>query len=329
MSRDYFITSGCSYADPTFRHVDPDYTHDYKLWMTLLKEKIGIKDKYWHDIGASGACNRWIFNSVIKKVTDIGPQNVNTIFVSWSGFDRYTIPCSEIKTNLSYELLNWSEITSREPITSMFQIYKSYLVADEDYDKQFTLLKKIRNLDDHDHIDRFLNFKKEVMEQTWKGMGMNFAASAERMFTDEGLDIMFSDNLQYQYALFEYAKAIGANYICAQGVFPLSMWELNRLVQMGLVKRPNLMKGWTNEFTKLMLTNFDNSPRRVSYIIEKNKKHFIGWPYFSHMGGDSWCDLITNNDMIISELDGHPNKEGNELIANSYFKRYKDVFALA
>ena len=329
MKRDIYITSGCSYSDPDFKHIDPNYTVEYDMWMAHLRKKLGIKEDKWFDLGKGGACNRWIFNSIIRKCTEVGESNVKAIFVSWSGFDRYTIPCTEIKTNLTYELLNWSEITSGKSITSMFQVYKSYFVQDEDYDKQYKLLQKIKNLDDVDNIDNFLMFKKEVMKKTWEDMGMNFAASAKRMFTDHGLDIMFSDNLGYMYALFQYAKSIGAQIIAAQGVFPISVWELNRLVQMGFIQRLRINKGWNSELSKLLLTNFENKPRKISYILDKEKKHFIGWPFYRHLGGDTFCDLITEKELLISELDGHPNKEGNELIGNIFYERYKDVYTLA
>lgn len=327
MKRDIYITSGCSYSDPDFVTVDPDYTTEYDMWMTVLRKRLGVDSKKWFDLGKGGACNRYIFNSIVKQCSEVGPENVKTIFVSWSGFDRYTIPCTNIKTNLTYELLSWSEITAREPITSMFQPYKSYLVQEEDYDKQNELLKKVKlDKSNEEYIDDFLNFKKEVMLKTWEGMGMNFAASAERMFTDRGLDIMFADNLNYMYATYQYAQSIGANIICAQSVFPVSIWELNRLCQMKFIKRTKINKGWESELTKFMLTNTDNSPRKVSFILEKNKQNFIGWPFFRHMGGDTFCDKILEKNLLISELDGHPNKEGNEFIADTFFKRYKDVY---
>ena len=43
MSRDIYITSGCSYSDPDFVTVDADYTVDYDMWMTVLRKKLGIE----------------------------------------------------------------------------------------------------------------------------------------------------------------------------------------------------------------------------------------------------------------------------------------------
>ena len=45
---------------------------------------------------------------------------------------------------------------------------------------------------------------------------------------------------------------------------------------------------------------------------------------------DTFFDnLELEKELLISELDGHPNKEGNELIGNIFYERYKDVYTLA
>lgn len=57
-----------------------------------------------------------------------------------------------------------------------------------------------------------------------------------------------------------------------------------------------------------------------SQYNEINENNFIGWPAFPEMGGFRLCDIIPEKHYRISEEDNHPNKIGQEKIAEFIYE---------
>lgn len=59
-------------------------------------------------------------------------------------------------------------------------------------------------------------------------------------------------------------------------------------------------------------------------ISESKNTRLFGWPFFVELGGMSFWNEM-NSDMLISEYDGHPNREGHQKIFELFKGYYKNV----
>ena len=71
--------------------------------------------------------------------------------------------------------------------------------------------------------------------------------------------------------------------------------------------------------------NYSRDEKKIVNIITNyedrlDTKHFIGWPFMNNFGGYSFVYKYLF-DYYVSESDSHPNKEGQELIAEKLYDR--------
>ena len=57
-----------------------------------------------------------------------------------------------------------------------------------------------------------------------------------------------------------------------------------------------------------------------SYYDKIDEKHFIGWPIESKLGGFCAWDKLDADKHFISEIDRHPNRQGQEIIAELIYE---------
>lgn len=136
------------------------------------------------------------------------------------------------------------------------------------------------------------------------------------------------------------------NIICKQIIETFKyMLDLQRLCE--LLKIPLIMSSMLGRLNPYqvyrMFKDSKNCPDHLSLfdpkvilhfiinqdiVLDINKKYCIGYPFIKTLGGfDFHCDVITrDSDLQIHDLDPHPNKQGHELIADTYYEHYKKNF---
>ena len=99
--------------------------------------------------------------------------------------------------------------------------------------------------------------------------------------------------------------------ICKQLKIPLKQFQMINLYKAYLVETNQI------EYTDHLLKVIHNSP-----YYNKIDTDFLGWPTVEELGGFSVSrSVIKNQELKISEKDGHPNKKGQEQIAEFIYER--------
>jgi len=113
-------------------------------------------------------------------------------------------------------------------------------------------------------------------------------------FTREIHEI-FNDTLTHLFTLIKVCEHLDKELIVAQIVEPLPEWFKNK----------------SNGVRKLI----DNE---TFNLIDESCESLVHWPFFDELGGSDFYQEVKRLNLVISEDDGHPNKEGHELIAANF-----------
>lgn len=61
--------------------------------------------------------------------------------------------------------------------------------------------------------------------------------------------------------------------------------------------------------------------------LESHKSNIIGWPLIEGIGGKTFDDIRSSEEKyFISNLDRHPNAEGQILFAKLFIDKYKEIY---
>ena len=116
------------------------------------------------------------------------------------------------------------------------------------------------------------------------------------------IDYWIARSIRYYYSL---------QTICKHLEIPLKQFQMINLYKAYLVETNNLV------YDNHLLKEIHNSP-----YYNKIDKDFLGWPTVEELGGFSMSrSVIKNQELKISKKDGHPNKRGQELIAEFIYER--------
>ena len=110
-------------------------------------------------------------------------------------------------------------------------------------------------------------------------------------------------SLRYYYSLQEVCKSLKVPYkqIHILDPYESAVVEQNELFNM---TRENAMKEFMSS----------------SYYDKIDEKNFIGWPIESKLGGFCAWDKLDADKHFISEIDRHPNRQGQEIIAELIYE---------
>ena len=108
------------------------------------------------------------------------------------------------------------------------------------------------------------------------------------------------------------------DYIIMTGLDPISAYHLN-LLDHDLAIDQSMTD----------ITSYIKQTLKSPYADKLNKKTLLGWPFFEEIGGYSvWTNFINKYDNVFvhRELDGHPNGLGHQLIAEMFYKGYRNIY---
>lgn len=184
---------------------------------------------------------------------------------------------------------------SINPIVHRFKSFKEHTIGDEDnlkelppgmFDRDFSPIESSCNALSNHIIDEFLDPKK-------------FHTACR---------IMFENYL---------ANIVRLQKICEMYNIPLVMTALMNPINYGAfghITRPE-RPHFTYEQLARKFT-------QCQHFFSVNKKSFIGWPIYEPIGGKNINSEVFNNGLTIGELDGHPNAEGHQYIAQTFYDHY-------
>lgn len=123
----------------------------------------------------------------------------------------------------------------------------------------------------------------------------------------EQYGFIFKKYLREIYTIQRLCEELNLKYIFFGALAPI-IWAPHERY----IGRPNLKK-------ELYLNQFIDS----EYFSKINKKNFIGWPVDENLGGHPTTKYLTEEYRL---SDGHPNAEGQKLIAKKAYDFYKGAY---
>lgn len=135
-----------------------------------------------------------------------------------------------------------------------------------------------------------------------------------------------------------YNKMVSNHYIKILSMIELCQYHnIKFVMKQGVTMFPhwafeNLEKYHNAQISKSQVSRYILKCKSFQ-AIDKSilKNNIIGWPLYSPLGGESWDDTILYDNTLserycISPNDGHPNALGQTLIADSFLKKYKELY---
>lgn len=131
---------------------------------------------------------------------------------------------------------------------------------------------------------------------------------------------MMVNPLRKMFALLEICERLNIKIIMAQGLVYFNTPAINLLAAEGKIHES--CKLTPDEVSEMFMDN-PYFPQ-----LEKKRKHLIGWPFFSRIGGYAldYIRFDMGKDYFCSDIDWHPNKLGHELFAEKFLEQYYKVY---
>jgi hypothetical protein len=108
------------------------------------------------------------------------------------------------------------------------------------------------------------------------------------------------------------------DYIIMSGLDPISAYHLTLL-----------NRDLAIDYEMIDLINYIKNTLKSPYANNLNKNTLLGWPFFEEIGGYSvWTNFINKYDNVFvhRELDFHPNGLGHQLIAEMFYRGYRNIY---
>lgn len=289
MAKKILLTGGCSYTDPKYVTSDPDLDKTpgaWKMWPEHLGEKLELDVV---NTGRSGNSNATIYHQVLEKIYTY-ENRIDTVAILWTSSDR-------IRTFCGYNL---------NPLNDV--------------------IVKIRDtVRPSDYYER-LGFSD---------LAYNFFSSEDfyKVCTPY-LEQTLHDSMRYILSMADICKSYGIKFICMWGLKPFQL-DLMHEMEENDIFMPNL-----NGYSKIipsenvLLKMYMNNPM-FAKIDKQHSRNFIGWPSFEALGGNYFDRMrsIGNKPFQkredrynVSERDGHPNAEAQEILSNIYYLKYRELY---
>lgn len=121
-------------------------------------------------------------------------------------------------------------------------------------------------------------------------------------------------------ALVDICNANNIKLVMNQGVEPWRFWITDKL------KEGETFKNKDNIATELYLCKaLLHNPifTRLNAYSDK----FVGWPIFTALNGSSYSSRYQDRkDLEVSDRDPHPNKNGQQILANEFLQKYYELY---
>lgn len=130
---------------------------------------------------------------------------------------------------------------------------------------------------------------------------------------------MIQNPIKKMFAIMEICEKRNIKFVMFSGLVYFDYFAINQMVQNKQL--PVRCAIPPSEVVNLLINN------SIFSEVSKKKKHFIGWPMMKEIGGYSFDDMRHNKEeYYISDLDRHPNKAGQEMIAVEFIKRFGEIY---
>lgn len=289
MSKKILLASGCSFTDPSLISWDTNIPDNERGGWSMWPEVVAKNlNMNLINIGKSGRDNSTIINKAIKAAIE-NDGNVKAIMILLSGWDRFPIFNSESVILLA----SITHILSNTNKLNEFMLDSSYFFKNKNIRKG--IMEMI-----YDDKDFFYNVYKNSIEQTFISI----------------------------YNLIQYCENKNINYIIGQGVPPFNikgMYYYDYSKKLEYHTKPDM-----KSLLKILSSSLGDE-------LEKKADKFIGWPFAYELGGWSFDDLrygkLRNSSKFkgikkgISSIDTHPNEKEQEIIADYFLEKYKELYS--
>lgn len=130
---------------------------------------------------------------------------------------------------------------------------------------------------------------------------------------------MMENQLIKMVSLIEICKAKNIKLIMGQGLVFFNFSPIEKMYTSGTISENAYIS------KQNVLDYFFKSP--FFPYLEKNKKHIIGWPFWSQFGGRTFEDFRFGKEQyFISSKDRHPNEKGQQLFAEYFIERHGELY---
>ena len=130
---------------------------------------------------------------------------------------------------------------------------------------------------------------------------------------------MIENQLIKMLSIIDICNAKNIKLVMGQGTLFFDNYALYLLHYQGIIKDNAYIS------KKDTINIFLNNP--VFPKLETHKKHFIGWPLMPAIGGLNFDSIRGSEEKYyVSELDRHPNADGQKLLSEIFLKKYKELY---
>jgi len=295
------LALGCSFTEKDYVSTDPSLSEEEKgpwpMWPELLGNKFREekgKDYEVVNIAQSGFGLDWCKNLFFENLSKYeGKWNLGRIekcFWAGTSWDRFFLPGANSYVSPMASRINLGYYATQVPHKPIYVNGAKVKDAFNQKDKMYLMNKK-------NFKSQFANIGLDTYLDHLIGYVFQKPRGYERFIHDRLIDIM---------SVFYACKGQGIEFMYDQLLHPWSFdlqennWYGSNIVFDTIIKLPEYK------------------------IIEKNKKHFVKWPWGPPF--EEWIYPINKpkemESMYVSKADRHPNAKGQRHIADKYWSWY-------
>jgi hypothetical protein len=294
------FATGCSFTDPDFEstHEDlPDIERGgWPMWPEIIKDKLNkeIRKPYeLINVAKSGAGNEYILMSIQDALVKYG-NRIKIILIGGTQWMRYHHVPTNTMTNPLFHIKAASERSSKEQQARLI-----YAEAENQ-----------GNIDRNSWINKFI----ESDIQMWK-----------KWSNEAGIGFVINHNIRIMWTILSLCKLYNIKLIWNQLLYPMPGYDFWKQIldQYESIEDENIQE---HVFTSEWTTEYFLKSNYAKDLIT-NSKCFWGFPwskgeYFDTKKHDELIvkPPIEVNGQIIADF--HPNKIGQEKIAETMWKNY-------
>lgn len=315
------LVSGDSFADPQFRSSShPEMDVSWPKWPELMAKKLDMK---LINLGRSGAGNEYISSSLQDVIVRLDDKSqIGLVIAGWSQCFRHDY--QEISWHGEMEKTSWEKKSPEYATKKGKIVWKGEWSEDWHFDGDTETynggdMTKSKTI--HDRMDAN-SIKKSAGATGWECIRVNTHGDIEGWVRKSLRTYMNFQLMCERYDIpYLHTQMIPMYIDYMRGLMPTE-----QEVALGATRENDSMlpsQVPEEELQKIIL--------EYEGIMDPYK--FVGWPISRFIGGyplnlevlGVWPDTGIN-EYVISELDNHPNKEGNQLIADHLLEKYEKTY---
>lgn len=140
---------------------------------------------------------------------------------------------------------------------------------------------------------------------------------------DKDFGINDDNNLYVQQVRYWFNQMFQIQELCK--TFNIKFIMSGLCGSVNLAKFKQIQPSFKNEMTWTE-TQWHIMYGKIEELYELDKDHYIGYPFMKGFMGWQFHDVL-KREYQISDLDSHPNADGQELIARYYYEQYAKVYS--